>query len=228
MMSNTVGSRVRRLLLGASFVAMAATAGGAAWADTIKIGLLAPQTGPAAADGQEFQRGAQLAIDEINAAGGFNGNTFELVVGDVKDQSAGNVTSAVERLLGDPDVHFMTTGYASLTNFEIENMAEAEMPYVLSATSQQTLALADVGRCISITTGGVIVPTNAAVAFTIGDTISVYNNSGSTQSITVSGGVTLRLAGTSSTGTRPVARYGFATLMKVGTDEWIATGAGVS
>lgn len=138
MMSNTVGSRVRRLLLGASLVAMAATAGGAAWADTIKIGLLAPQTGPAAADGQEFQRGAQLAIDEINAAGGFNGNTFELVVGDVKDQSAGNVTSAVERLLGDPDVHFMTTGYASLTNFEIENMAEAEMPYVLSATSQQT------------------------------------------------------------------------------------------
>lgn len=138
MKSNSVFCRARRLLVGASIAALAATAGGAAWADTIKIGLLAPLTGPAAADGQEFQRGAQLAIDEINAAGGFDGNTLELVVGDVKDQSAGNVTSAVERLLGDPDVHFMTTGYASLTNFEIENMAEAEMPYILSATSQQT------------------------------------------------------------------------------------------
>ncbi len=109
-----------------------------AQAEVVKIGLLAPITGPASADGQEFQRGAQMAVDEMNAAGGVNGDTFELVVGDVKDQSAGNVTSAVERLLGDPDVHFMLTGYASLTNFEIDTMAEAEMPYVIAATSQQT------------------------------------------------------------------------------------------
>jgi branched-chain amino acid transport system substrate-binding protein len=138
MTSNAVGRRVRQLILGASIAALMAATSASAWADTIKIGLLAPQTGPAAADGQEFQRGAQLAIDEINAAGGFDGNTFELVVGDVKDQSAGAVTSAVERLLGDQDVHFMASGYASLTNFEIENMAEAEMPYILSANSQQT------------------------------------------------------------------------------------------
>jgi len=118
--------------------AVALLASTTASAETIKIGLLAPLTGPASADGQEFQRGAQMAIDEMNAAGGIGGNTFELAVGDVKDQSAGNVTSAVERLIGDPDVHFMLTGYASLTNFEIDTMAEADMPYVLAATSQQT------------------------------------------------------------------------------------------
>lgn len=138
MTSKAGGSIFKRLVLGASIAALTATFATGAFADVIKIGLLAPLTGPAAADGQEFQRGAQLAIDEINAAGGFDGHTFELVIGDVKDQSAGNITSAVERLLGDPDVHFMTTGYASLTNFEIDNMAEAEMPYILSATSQQT------------------------------------------------------------------------------------------
>lgn len=138
MSMKTSNRRLRLGLLGTALAAMMASGGGAAFADTIKIGLLAPLTGPAAADGQEYQRGAQLAVDEINAAGGFNGNMFELAVGDVKDQSAGNVTSAVERLLGDQDVHFMTTGYASLTNFEIDNMAEAEMPYILSATSQQT------------------------------------------------------------------------------------------
>lgn len=132
-----IKGRLRRALLGVSVAALSVAAGPVS-ADTIKIGLLAPLTGPAAADGQEYQRGAQLAIDEINAAGGFNGDMLELAVGDVKDQSAGNVTSAVERLLGDQEVHFMTTGYASLTNFEIDNMAEAEMPYILSATSQQT------------------------------------------------------------------------------------------
>jgi branched-chain amino acid transport system substrate-binding protein len=127
----------RRGLLVAT-VAAAALIGGGASAAVVKIGLLSPLTGPASADGQEFQRGAQMAIDEVNAAGGIGGNTFELVVGDVKDQSSANVTSAVERLLGDKDVQFMLTGYASLTNFEIDNMAEADMPYMLAATSQQT------------------------------------------------------------------------------------------
>ncbi|WP_222182996.1 ABC transporter substrate-binding protein [Geminicoccus harenae] len=131
-------SMSRILTMTAAVLALGGGLAGQALADTVKIGLLAPLTGPASADGQEFQRGAQLAIDEMNAAGGIDGHTFELVVGDVKDQSAGNVTSAVERLLGDPDVHFMLTGYASLTNFEIDNMAEAEMPYVLSANSAQT------------------------------------------------------------------------------------------
>ena len=138
MKPKSAASRIRHMLMSTTLIGMFAASGAPAFADVVKIGLLAPLTGPAAADGQEFQRGVQMAIDEANAAGGVAGDTFELVVGDVKDQSAGNVTSAVERLLGDPGVHFMLTGYASLTNFEIDNMAEAEMPYMLAATSQQT------------------------------------------------------------------------------------------
>ena len=130
--------RLRGALISTALAAFFMASGTSAFADVVKIGLLAPLTGPAAADGQEYQRGTQMAIDEANAAGGVDGHTFELVVGDVKDMSAGSVTSAVERLIGDPDVHFMLTGYASLTNFEIDNMAEADMPYVLAATSQQT------------------------------------------------------------------------------------------
>jgi branched-chain amino acid transport system substrate-binding protein len=139
MLESRLMARLARRSLLAATVAAAAVIGGSASAAVVKIGLLAPLTGPASADGQEFQRGAQMAIDEVNAAGGIGGNTFELVVGDVKDQSAGAVTSAVERLLGDKGVQFMLTGYASLTNFEIDNMAEADMPYLLAANSQQTL-----------------------------------------------------------------------------------------
>ena len=104
----------------------------------VKIGLLAQVTGASSADAQESIRGAQMAIDEANAAGGVAGHTFKLDVGDVKNGAAGDVTSAAERLLGDSDVQFMLTGYASLTNFEIDTMAEAGMPYMLAATSQQT------------------------------------------------------------------------------------------
>jgi hypothetical protein len=135
-MTIDTSTRWKSVLLGAALGAALASTSSIAHAATIKIGLLAPLTGPASADGQEFQRGAQLAVDELNAAGGFNGDKFELVVGDVKDQSAGNVTSAVERLIGDPDVHFMLTGYASLTNFEIDTMAEADMPYIIAADAR--------------------------------------------------------------------------------------------
>ena len=103
-----------------------------------KIGILAPLTGGAAADGNEMVNGAKLAVDEINAAGGVAGYKLEVVVGDTQDQAADAVTSAFERLAGDRDVNAMMTGYASGCNFEIELMAEQEMPYLISANSAQT------------------------------------------------------------------------------------------
>ncbi|MDW6026138.1 ABC transporter substrate-binding protein [Mesorhizobium sp. BAC0120] len=103
-----------------------------------KIGVLAPLTGGAAADGNEMVNGAKLAVDEINAAGGVAGYKFEVVVGDTQDQAADVVTSAFERLAGDRDLNVIMTGYASGSNFEIELMAEQEMPYLISANSAQT------------------------------------------------------------------------------------------
>ncbi|MHA4734414.1 ABC transporter substrate-binding protein [Ensifer adhaerens] len=140
-MGNTSRKFARHALWHATASTLVLGLATAASAATIKIGLLAPLTGSASADGQEFKRGTELAVEEINAVGGINGDTFEVVVADVKDQSAGSVTSAVERLLGDPDVHFILTGYASLTNFEIDLMAEAEMPYMLAGSSQATLEI---------------------------------------------------------------------------------------
>ncbi len=46
--------------------------------DTIKIGLSGPLTGSAAVYGLGVANAAQMAIDEINAAGGLNGVKFEL------------------------------------------------------------------------------------------------------------------------------------------------------
>lgn len=108
---------------------------------TVKIGILAPLTGNSAADGEEMVRGAQLAVKELNAAGGVAGYKFEIIIGDTKDQTPDAVTSAVERILGDKNVHFVATGYASGTNFEIELFAKANMPYIVGANSAQTLGI---------------------------------------------------------------------------------------
>lgn len=98
---------------------------------------------------------------------------------------------------------------------------------LLSKTASYTLALADTGQGIA-TTAGVTVPLNASAAFAIGDTIALYNNSGGAIIVTQTSGVTLRLAGAATTGNRTIAQHGLATLIKVGTDEWVLSGMGVS
>lgn len=48
----------------------------------IKIGSAGPMTGQYAAFGEQLKRGAQMAVEDINASGGVNGQKLELVIGD--------------------------------------------------------------------------------------------------------------------------------------------------
>lgn len=51
-----------------------------------RIGIILPMTGPTADYGSDFLKGAALAEEEINAAGGIKGKPIKLVVGDSKNQ----------------------------------------------------------------------------------------------------------------------------------------------
>lgn len=92
-------------------------------------------------------------------------------------------------------------------------------------SSGYVLASSDAGKHISITTGGVTTPSGV---FSTGDAISVYNNSGSNQTITQASGVVVRLAGSSSTGNRTLAQYGLCTLLCVADNVFVVSGAGLS
>lgn len=94
-------------------------------------------------------------------------------------------------------------------------------------TASYTLALTDAGKHISITTGGIVIPANSSVAFPVGTAIALYNNSGSSQTISITSD-TLRQAGTSSTGSRTLGQYGLATCVKVASTTWVVSGAGIS
>jgi len=87
------------------------------------------------------------------------------------------------------------------------------------------LTLADVGKHISITTGGVTVP---ASVFAIGDNVTIFNNSASDQTITQGSGVTLRAGGTPSTGNRTLVGYGVATVLCVAANVFVITGTGLT
>lgn len=94
-------------------------------------------------------------------------------------------------------------------------------------SASYTLALTDVGQGIS-TTAAVVIPLNAAVAFAIGDMVAVYNNSSSSITISITATGTLRLGGSATSGSRTLAQRGYCTLLKVGTDEWVALNGGIS
>ena len=51
-----------------------------------RIGIILPMTGPTADYGTDFNRGAVLAEEEINATGGIKGRPIKLVLGDSKNQ----------------------------------------------------------------------------------------------------------------------------------------------
>lgn len=94
-----------------------------------------------------------------------------------------------------------------------------------SQTGAYVLAATDSGKYISITTGGVTVP---ASIFSAGQTISVYNNSASSQTITQGTSVTMTLAGTATTGNRTLAQYGLCTILCTASNAFVITGAGVT
>ena len=96
-----------------------------------------------------------------------------------------------------------------------------------SQTSSYTLALSDIGKQISITTGGVVVPANGSVAFPIGSTVVIYNNSASNQTISITTD-TMYLAGTATTGSRTLAQRGLAPCVKVAATTWVISGAGLT
>jgi hypothetical protein len=97
-------------------------------------------------------------------------------------------------------------------------------------TSNATLALTDAGKhYFSSNSANVItIPNNTTVSFNIGTAISVIQQGTANLTVTPGSGVTLYLAGNSTSASRNVGNYGMATLVKVNTNTWFINGTGIA
>lgn len=96
-----------------------------------------------------------------------------------------------------------------------------------SQTTGYTLVAGDAGKTISITTGGVTIPNNVMSA---GNIVTIYNNSGSSQTITQGASLTLQWAGqaTSQTGNRTLGLYGVCSVLFISSSSAVISGAGLT
>ena len=116
-----------RLLLAAATLATSFAA--AAGAPSIRIGLHAPLTGFAAADGKSALQGAELAVAQVNAAGGVNGRMLELVVED--DQArADQAVPLANKFLGSGLKVVISGSYSAPTRAAAAVFQKAQVPYI--------------------------------------------------------------------------------------------------
>ena len=105
-------------------------AGAAFAAEPIRIGLLAPLTGPAAADGQSVLNSVKIAVDQVNKAGGVKGRKITLSVYDDRID-AKEAVSLAYKLIEKDKVHAVVGGsYSMPTRAVAPIFQEEKVPMV--------------------------------------------------------------------------------------------------
>lgn len=149
----------------------------------------------------------------------YNGATYQLPGANVEvDQTViSGVTSGLSQV-GSPVgnfTRFRYDGYFSTDNGSTYNeIGFRNIPRVTGGFER--------GKMYAISSGVTIGGSST------GDVFSIYNDSGSAVTLTQGGGLTLRLAGTATTGNRTLAARGIATLWFNSASECIISGPGVT
>lgn len=108
--------------------------GGDGGADYV-IGLAAPLTGDFAEIGKNSQRGVEMALKEVNAAGGFAGKQGRLEIQDTAGKPASGV-NAVARLTEGSKVQFLLgPDLSTVTLAALDTSKKAQVPQLTSSIS---------------------------------------------------------------------------------------------
>ena len=108
--------------------------------DSVKIGLIAAKTGVNQAVGTFSQEGAQLAVEEINAAGGILGQPVELVIEDEVDNLQASVNAATKLLERDDLAAIIGSPYSQNTLAVMPQIKEAKIPFITGGSGDAIAA----------------------------------------------------------------------------------------
>lgn len=113
LLAGTATLSAAALLTGCSLSESAASStGGSSSASTVYFGVSAAITGQYAQYGQQFKEGFELALEQVNAAGGINGHPVALKYEDSQSDPKQSVAVA-QKFVGDKDVSLVFGDYSS-------------------------------------------------------------------------------------------------------------------
>jgi branched-chain amino acid transport system substrate-binding protein len=104
--------------------------GVASAAETIKIGMLAPLTGFAAADGASALNSVKIAVDQVNGQGGVLGRKIQLIVYDDRADAKEAVALAYKLIEQDKIAAFVAGSYSLPTRAVAPIFQEEKIPLV--------------------------------------------------------------------------------------------------
>ncbi len=117
-------------------------AGSAFAAETVKIGNIIPLSGPSASVGIQGRQAREMAIEEINAAGGIKalgGAKIDLFFADSKSDPTTGVTEA-ERLINNDKVDLLTGCWNSAVTYPTTQVAERYgVPFIVPVSVRDTI-----------------------------------------------------------------------------------------
>lgn len=103
--------------------------------DTIKVGVYGDLTGPTSSFGQSTKNGVELAVEEINAAGGVNGKKIEIVSEDDQGRPE-QAKTVVSKLISQDKVQALLGEVASTNSLAAAPVAqEAKVPMITPSST---------------------------------------------------------------------------------------------
>jgi branched-chain amino acid transport system substrate-binding protein len=102
--------------------------------DELKIGAIVSETGPLAPYGEPVRRGLDLALEQINAAGGFRGRPLQLLYRDDASQPEAGAAAARE-LIEEQRVRLIIGAVSSPVTLAIAPICEEKEVLLLSPTA---------------------------------------------------------------------------------------------
>ena len=176
--------------------------------------------------GNQTVEGTKTFSSQIVASGGVQGDvtgnagTVTNGVYTTGDQTIGGTkTFSVRPVVGTAAEKTSDTSAASMA--AVDQLRSLTTP---TTAGTGTLVVEDRAAMV-LATGTITVP---ASVFASKDVVNIYNNSAAAITVAQGAGLTLRLAGQTSTGDRTLAAYGLVTIVFVSATEAVISGAGVT
>jgi branched-chain amino acid transport system substrate-binding protein len=103
--------------------------------DTVKVGIVLPLTGSQARFGEIEKKSFNLALDEINASGGINGEKLQLVMEDDAGRPEDG-RSAVQRLITKDEVVMIGGGLSNAVTYAVAGVCQDnKIPFLVNTGS---------------------------------------------------------------------------------------------